>query len=152
MGRKTNSPNSNQQCKVVFVYYWWSFQQTKSYLRNKCINVLNHSHLIMRNIDRRSPKRRVCSFRNCRQTGCSSIMDSSIVIDFCVGRAWSRIFTHCISYINITGKLNHWEYPNNWEYFNHVLFASYDLQVILYQDPFNKKTTYSLPKKIISIW
>lgn len=31
MGGKSNYPNSNQQCKVVFVYYWFCFQETESY-------------------------------------------------------------------------------------------------------------------------
>lgn len=63
MGEKSNSPTVMRNERRL-KYYWLSFHQTKSYLRNKCINVLNHSHLIMRNIHRRYSERWVSSFRN----------------------------------------------------------------------------------------
>ena len=61
---KSNSKTvmSNERWQILLVTE--SFQQMKYYLRNKCINVLNHSHLIMRNIHRRNSRRRVYSFRN----------------------------------------------------------------------------------------
>jgi len=63
IGGKRNSPNSKKK-NGGGVYHPPNSKKIEPYLGNKCINVLNHSHLIMRNINRRNAKRWASSFRN----------------------------------------------------------------------------------------